>query len=205
MRSKIPIPWPLLILGIVILGSAATIIFFLCHSFPERDFYAHSTVPMGAQVPQGVGQAGSGFPIRLKIPAINVDASIEDVGLTPQGAMGVPAGPTSTAWFDLGPRPGEDGSAVIAGHEGWKDGIRAVFDDLHQLRIGDRVYVGDTQNATTTFVVSGIQTYDQNGDAVNIFSSNDGKAHLNLVTCEGTWNAAEKSYSGRLVVFTEKE
>jgi LPXTG-site transpeptidase (sortase) family protein len=119
--------------------------------------------------------------------------------------MGVPTGPTSTAWFDLGPRPGEDGSAVIAGHEGWKDGMRAVFDDLYQLHIGDEVYVKDEEGATTTFVVHGIRTYDQNRDASDVFSSNDGKAHLNLITCEGTWNATEKSYSNRLVVFTDTE
>ena len=205
MRSKIPLSWSLLILGIVALGSAAMIILFLHHFSLGPSFYAHSTAPTGAQISRGIGQAGSGFPIRLEIPAISVDASIEDVGLTSQGAMDVPAGPTSTAWFDLGPRPGENGSAVIAGHEGWKGGIRAVFDDLHQLRIGDRVYVEDAQNATTTFVVSGIQTYDKNGDATDVFSSNDGKAHLNLITCEGTWNAAKKSYSDRLVVFTDKE
>jgi hypothetical protein len=54
-------------------------------------------------------------------------------------------------------------------------------------------------------VVRGMQTYDQNGNAGGVFSSSDGLAHLNLITCEGTWNAAEKSYSNRLVVFTDKE
>ena len=49
--------------------------------------------------------------------------AVEDVGLTPGGAMDVPKGPSDVAWFDLGPRPGEVGSAVIAGHEGWKDNI----------------------------------------------------------------------------------
>jgi len=50
----------------------------------------------------------------------------------------VPEGPTDVAWFDLGPRPGEAGSAVIAGHEGWRDGIVAAFDDLHELQKGTR-------------------------------------------------------------------
>jgi LPXTG-site transpeptidase (sortase) family protein len=161
--------------------------------------------PTSKPVPQNLSQARSGLPVRLAIPAINVDAAIEDVGLTPQGAMGVPTGPTSTAWFDLGPRPGENGSAVIAGHEGWKDDIAAVFDNLYQLKIGDKIYVGNNQNATTTFMVREIQTYGQNGDASDVFSSNDRKAHLNLITCEGTWNAAEKSYSSRLVVFADEE
>jgi LPXTG-site transpeptidase (sortase) family protein len=94
---------------------------------------------------------------------------------------------------------------VIAGHEGWKDGIAAAFDNLYKVQKGDKVYIQDEQGATTTFVVVGIRTYDQNGDASNVFGSSDGKAHLNLITCEGTWNAAQKSYSNRLVVFTDEE
>jgi sortase (surface protein transpeptidase) len=73
------------------------------------------------------------------------------------------------------------------------------------LQKGDKIYVADDAGATTTFVVSATETYDQNGDTSDIFNSSDGKAHLNLITCEGTWNAAEQSYSDRLVVFAEKE
>lgn len=145
------------------------------------------------------------LPVRLEIPKIGVDAGIEDVGVTPQGTMDVPKGPADAAWFDLGPRPGESGSAVIAGHEGWKDNIPAVFDDLYKLQTGDKVYVVDEKGATTTYAVVAVKVYGQNADAADVFGSNDGKAHLNLITCEGSWNAAQKSYSGRLVVFTDRE
>jgi len=35
--------------------------------------------------------------------------------------------------------------------------------------------------------------------------SNDGKAHLNLITCAGVWDEVEKSHSSRLVVFADME
>src|SRR3989338_7815462 len=60
------------------------------------------------------GASRSSLPVRLKVPKINIDATIEYVGLTPQGAMGVPRGPVNVAWYQLGPRPGEEGSAVLA-------------------------------------------------------------------------------------------
>lgn len=173
--------------------------------FVVEDLYVNLILPVRNPISQDLRPSGPRYPAFLVIPKINVSAAIEYVALTSQGVMAVPAGSTSTAWFDLGPRPGEIGSAVIAGHEGWKDGIGAVFDDLNKLRSGDKVYVESMGGATTTFVVSGTQIYDQNGDATDVFSSSDGKAHLNLITCEGTWNAAEKSYSNRLVVFTDKE
>ena len=150
-------------------------------------------------------QATATFPARLKIPKIKVDAPVESVGLTTQGAMGAPKGPSGVAWFNLGPRPGEKGSAVMSGHYGWKNNIPASFDNLSKLRKGDKLYVEDTKGVITTFVVRELRTYDQNQDASDVFGSDDGKSYLNLVTCKGVWNKAQKSYSQRLVVFTENE
>lgn len=149
--------------------------------------------------------AGLGLPIRLKIPSINVDAAVEYVGVLPDGSMDVPKGPSTVGWFQFGPSPGETGSAVIAGHFGWKDRTPAVFDNLYTLKTGDKLYVIDDNGRATTFLVRGIRLYDPKSDSRGVFISNDGKAHLNLVTCEGVWDPTSKSYSKRLVVFTDRE
>jgi sortase A len=196
MRSHTSLSW--LAIGLGVAGTAcAAAIFFVHTKVPEE--YSANAVSSTTEA----GQPSVGTPVFLVIPKINVDAAIAPVGITSDGAMDVPAGPTDTAWFDLGPRPGEVGSAVIAGHEGWKDGIRAVFDNLHTLRVGDQIYTQDDRGVTSVFVVRRIATYDQNADASEVFGSDDGGAHLNLITCEGTWNTAEKSYSDRLVVFAD--
>ena len=191
-------------IAIPMLGCVAAVIFFT-NSALTRQSISPPSDPIA--VPSAVASAATGtvgIPVRLIIPAINVDTTVAPAGLTADGAMGVPVGPTSTTWFDLGPRPGEIGSAVIAGHEGWKDGIFAIFDDLHELKPGDDIYVVDAQGATTTFVVRSLVLYGQDASAATVFDSSDGLAHLNLITCEGTWNAAEKSYSDRLVVFADE-
>lgn len=146
-----------------------------------------------------------GLPVRLKIPAIGVDSAVISVGLTSNGAMGVPKGPAEVVWFNLGPHPGESGSAVIAGHYGWKDNIPAVFDNLHELRIGDKISVEDEKGLITNFVVRESRVYSKDETASDVFSSNDGKAHLNLITCTGFWNQVEKTRSDRLIIFTNKE
>jgi LPXTG-site transpeptidase (sortase) family protein len=150
-------------------------------------------------------QVSFGLPLRLKIPKINVDAAIEYVGLTPDGAMDIPKSPDEVVWFELGQRPGENGSAVIAGHYGWKDGKAAAFDNLDQLRKGDKLYIEDDKGVIISFVVRESRKYDPSADASEVFSLNDGKSHLNLITCEGVWNKDSGSYSQRLVVFTDKE
>lgn len=145
------------------------------------------------------------LPVRLRIPQINVDAPIEYVGLTADGVMDSPIVPDVTGWYNLGPKPGEIGSAVIDGHFGWKNGIPAVFDNLHKLSKGDKIYVEDDNGVTITFVVRNIRSYDSKADASDVFGSSDGKAHLNIVTCEGPWNINLKSRPSRIVVFTDKE
>ena len=147
-----------------------------------------------------------GIPIRLNIPKINVDAAIIPLGVTKSGAMDAPAGPKDVGWFNLGTRPGNIGSAVIDGHYGyWKDGEGSVFDDLNKLRKGDELQVKDDKGATIIFIVRKILTYSQTAGTADIFSSNDGKSHLNLITCEGDWNSTQKTYSNRLVIFADKE
>lgn len=142
---------------------------------------------------------------RVGLDGCSTPPPIEYVGLAPDGAMDVPKERTNVAWFNLGQRPGENGSAVIAGHYGWKNMEGSVFDDLHKLRKGDKLYIEDEKGATITFVVRESRRYDPQADASAVFGSNDEKAHLNLVTCEGEWDKVSKIYSKRLVVFADKE
>lgn len=150
-------------------------------------------------------QTSVGFPVRLKISEIDVDAAIISVGLTSDGAMDAPKNPDEVAWYSLGSRPGENGTAVIAGHYDWINNILAVFSHLHELRKGDKIFIEDEKGEIVTFVVREIRTYDKDEYAPDVFISDDDKAHLNLITCIGVWDEASKSYSKRLVVFTDKE
>ena len=187
-----------LVVGVVILFSSTVI--FLTINFSASNSFTKSASLINSQI-----LPRPGLPIRLKIPKINVDTTVESVGLMSDGTMGVPKGPTNAAWFNLGPRPGEKGSAVIDGHSGhWKNGAPTVFNNLYKLIKGDKVYVEDNMGETVAFVVRDSREYDPEADASDVFGSSDGKAHLNLITCEGTWDKAQKTYSNRLVVFTDK-
>lgn len=146
-----------------------------------------------------------GAPVRLKIPVINVDAAIESVGVTAGGNMETPKTPSGVAWYENGPRPGDNGSAVIDGHYNWENNLPAVFYNLYQIHSGDVIYVLDASGVTRAFVVKESQSYDRLANTSSIFLSSDGKAHLNLITCEGVWNKVQKSYSSRLVVFADMQ
>lgn len=163
---------------------------------PSENIIAYSDIRDPGGVPKGL-------PVRLKIPIIGVDSAIEDALITPDGRMDVPAGSKNVAWFSLGPHPGRVGSAVIGGHFGITDGAPFVFYNLDKLKEGDKIYVIDDGGDTIAFVVKSISLFDRNADATTVFTSHDGLAHLNLITCEGVWNQIDGNYPDRRVVFTD--
>ena len=146
-----------------------------------------------------------GRPVKFAIPSINVSANIEKIGLNENGAVGAPEGAFDVSWFDLGPRPGENGNALISGHSGiWKDGSHSIFDNLHTLKPGDIVYVSDDNGTDRSFIVQEMRVYDKNETVPELFASSD-NAGLNIITCHGDWIKSEKTYSKRLVVFTQMQ
>lgn len=142
-------------------------------------------------------------PVRLRIPAIDVDAEIEAVGQTRGGAMDVPTEVDDVAWYELGAIPGEIGNAVIAGHLDRVSGAPAVFWNLDDLKEGDDVYVIDGQGTEHHFRVIRGKSYPYNKSPIaEIFGFTLG-SHLNLITCRGTWDRGRQTYSNRYVVYTE--
>lgn len=203
MPFKISLKFVLLNISIFLLITSLTILFFFNSKSVDsiEPIYVADVIQNIAPVEELRAE----LPVRIKIKKINVDVKLEYVGLTTKGEMDSPKDKNNAGWFDLGPRPGEIGSAVIAGHYGWKNNIPAAFDDLSKLTVGDEIYTEDASSTPTTFIVREIGIYKSNADAANVFGSTDGLAHLNLITCEGIWNANNKSYSNRLIVFTDKK
>ena len=143
----------------------------------------------------------AGLPERLRIRKLNIDAVIEHVGLTEDGAMDVPSDWWTTAWYDKGARPGEKGNAVIAGHYDADVGP-AIFVYLERLKPGDEIEVTDDRGDTRTFTVDKTEAFeDADAPMERIFGDSSG-IHLNLVTCDGTWDPDTRHYSKRFVVFT---
>ncbi len=145
-----------------------------------------------------------GLPVKIIIPAIDVNATVEEVALAGDGNMDVPKHYLNTGWYKLGPRPGETGNAVIAGHADWINGAAAVFADLSKLNPGDPITVQDDKGALIAFTVRESRLYDAKADATDVFISNDGKAHLNIITCDGPWDKKTNQYSKRLIIFADK-
>lgn len=150
-------------------------------------------------------EAVFGTPVRLVIPSIQVDASVELVGLDTGGNMDIPKHNENVAWYKLGYRPGETGNAVFAGHLDTKTGAPAVFWHLAQLKNGDSIIVYDENGRSLIYSVTQVANYLYDDfPTAKVFGSSD-KQRLNLITCGGTWNERSQIYSQRTVVFSSIE
>ena len=145
--------------------------------------------------------AGAIFPSRLRIPSIGVDAAISAVGLRPDGSMDAPDNLWTSSWLATGPRPGQAGNAVIAGHRGV--GTPALFSHFEKVQPGDRIYVSDGAGGELIYVVTRVASLDLSTSTQVAVFAPTATQHLVLVTCFGKYVESARTYDHRLVVFSE--
>ncbi len=144
-------------------------------------------------------------PLDLIIPALNLEALIQTVGIDKNDRMGLPTNFVDVGWYKYGPRPGERGSAVIVGHFDTTVDDKAVFAKLSTLKKDDDAYVFDKAGEKIHFRVTKKEVYDDTKAPLEkIFDQDVLTARLNLVTCDGVWSTTTQNYSERLVVYSER-
>jgi LPXTG-site transpeptidase (sortase) family protein len=143
----------------------------------------------------------SKLPLRIHIPVLSVDAPIEPVGLTNDGAMAMPGDHDTVGWLISDVLPGNSGVSVMAGHYGARN---SIFNRLHTLAIGDRIVV-QSNAGSVSFLVLRIKEFANTERVSEIFVAQSPGSFLNLITCSGLWDSDAGEYASRIVVFTEKE
>ena len=157
----------------------------------------------GSAIPMALAQVtvADTTPVRLIVPRLKIDAAIESVGKAGDGEAGVPTNSKDVAWYNVGPKPGEAGNAVISGHLDDKVGP-AIFWRLRELKVDDTILVVDKAGTQRTFKVLEVTAYPYAKAPLNKIFGFDLEHDLNLITCTGRWNNGTHTYSQRLVVYT---
>ena len=137
------------------------------------------------------------LPVRLRIPAIDVDTRLVQLGLERDKGIEVPEELSVAGWWEGGPRPGQVGPAVIMGHVHW-DTRPAVFSRLHSLQRGDEILVDRADGTTARFVVSRQGKYKKTAFPSDLVYYPTLDPELRLVTCGGLIGG---NYTENLVVF----
>jgi sortase (surface protein transpeptidase) len=193
-----------LALGVLVFGLAAFVLVLTRAT-------VYSPSPEIAPPPQVAAAAvanattTSALPATISIPAIGVDASVEDLGLSAGDHMAMPTSFTTVGWYKYGPVPGAIGTAVMYGHLDNGLGIEGVFKNLDKLAPGDTIVVTDASGTAHTFVVNSLTSYPYQAVPDSALEGTPGEqgSHLNLITCTGKWvydSTEGMTYNQRLVV-----
>ncbi|HWU08575.1 MAG TPA: class F sortase [Streptomyces sp.] len=140
-------------------------------------------------------------PVRIRIPAIGVDAPMTGLGLGADGSLDVPpAGKRNLAgWYEDGTPPGAKGTAIVAGHVDNAEGP-SVFYALGSLKKGTAVEIGRRDGRTAVFSVDAVEVYDKDEFPDKRVYGATPHASLRLITCGGGFTR-ETGYQGNVVAY----
>ncbi|MFI6009524.1 class F sortase [Streptomyces sp. NPDC051243] len=144
---------------------------------------------------------GRSAPVRLRIPAIDVDTPVIRLDLAPDGTVQVPpiTADDRAGWYRHSPTPGQVGPSVILGHVtvgAYGDG---VFRHLASLRRGDRIVARREDGSSADFTVSAVRTVAKaEFPADDVYGDVD-RPELRLITCGGPRDGDE--YRDNVIVF----
>jgi hypothetical protein len=139
-------------------------------------------------------------PVGLIIPAIGVHTRLIRLGLTSSGTLQVPSTTSVAGWYTGSPRPGEPGSAVIAGHIDSYLGP-GVFYQLRLLHRGERVFVRRANGTLAAFRVTLVRSYLKTKFPTQAVYGAVPNAQLRLITCGGTFDYETGHYLSNTIVF----
>jgi hypothetical protein len=188
--------------GLIAAGAGAAGLAATRHPVAERwNVVSALPVPIGPIAPvRPPGRAEVARPVAVVIPAIGVQASVVDLGLTAAGTLQVPSSTAVAGWYTGSSRPGAIGPAVIAGHVDSRVGP-GVFFHLSQLRPGDRVYIRRADGTLAAFRVTAVRAYAKDRFPTAAVYGPAPDAELRLITCGGTFDPALGSYFSNTVVY----
>ncbi|MER6029745.1 class F sortase [Streptomyces sp. NPDC001851] len=140
-------------------------------------------------------------PLRIRIPAIRVNAPLMGLSLTPSGSLDVPPAREKNlaGWYESGTMPGETGTAIVAGHVDNTEGP-AVFYDLGALKRGARIEVDRRDGSVAVFTVDAVEVYEARDFPDDKVYGAAPRPELRVITCGGGYSKAT-GYQGNVVVF----
>lgn len=142
-------------------------------------------------------------PVRVRIPAIGVDAPVVALGLNPDGTVQEPSlrRPWLTSWYNGGAAPGERGPAAFYGHVDTRTSGPAVFYDLGRLRQGARVSVARRDGRTAVFQITSIEQVPKSRFPTDRVYGRTADPTIRLMTCGGEFDPVERSYKDNIIAY----
>ena len=140
-------------------------------------------------------------PVRIRIPAIDVDMTVQPEGLTDTGAMSLPVNPADAAWYRYGSWPGSTaGATVIAAHVDAIDYDIGPLSRLPDATAGTEIIVTAADGQDYRYVVQEAGMVSKPDVPWDMVFDRTGPPRLTIVTCGGQFDYDRRSYLDNVVV-----
>jgi sortase (surface protein transpeptidase) len=158
--------------------------------------------PAAEPAPQKANQQVTD-PVRLRIPAIGVDAQVDPLTVDKNGVLPPPEANERTGWWRDGPEPGERGPAIIVGHVDSYKGP-AVFIRLIDLHSGDQILIDRADGTTAAFVTQRVEQHAKDDFPTQAVYGRTPDPQLRLITCGGEFDDRDRRYLDNVIVYATR-
>lgn len=140
-------------------------------------------------------------PVKVRIPALDVNTKVLPVGLDKNRAIEIPEDIRLVGWYDLGVPPGVDrGSAVLVAHRDGREQGRGVFYFLGNLDVGDKIVVTTSAGEELPYKVVARESILKKRLPYEELFAVDGPPRLTLISCGGYYDRNNGGYQDNVVV-----
>ena len=144
-------------------------------------------------------------PVRVRIPAVDLDVVIRPTGVAKDGSMELPDTVRRAGWYRFGATPSErSGTTVIAAHVDTRSEGLGPFARLTSARRGERIIVTDRSGDDHAYRIISRRQIDRTRLPVDDLFDRDGPPRLVVLTCGGAYDA-RNGYRDNVVVIAEPD
>jgi sortase (surface protein transpeptidase) len=205
MRHRIPQRHPRLARSRVMAGVAALLAIIAVVAACSSDAATAPTPTVSAPAsvaPVGAAPMARSAPVRVQIPAIDVDSTLMQLGLQVDGSLQVPPSGFPAGWYTGAPTPGELGPAILAGHVDWS-GQPGVFSRLRELTPDAEVTVTRQDGSVAVFRVTQVKQYPKDEFPTSEVYGDLDHPGLRLITCGGSFDRQTRNYEDNIIAFAD--
>jgi prepilin-type processing-associated H-X9-DG protein len=146
------------------------------------------------------------MPRFVGIAELGVFARVKRVGTLNDNSIEAPKNVFDVGWYDGSSKPGESGVVFLDGHvSGPTKG--GVFASLKRINVGNKITIERGDGKKLTYRVAAKELFDaDNVDMAKVLRPYDStKQGLNIMTCNGKFDAKTQTYDKRIVVYAVAE
>jgi len=160
--------------------------------------------PPEPPVTEPAAPAITSLPVRVRIPTLSLDYEIWPMGADSTGTMLIAPRLEITSWFDRSAIPGNQGNAILGGHNMW-GGVRSRLFNLDDMQIGDVMEIDYADGTSMRFLMESVFVYPLATAPAHLIMDVQIETRVTLITCKGPYNPTIRTSDYRIVAIFKEE